>query len=91
MTNIEDYLLQRKEKEHLFIETLKIKKEIYDKYPVGGALHIVLDDGNLRNCYIECCLEDINKLKYDKELFLKCANNILKMSMRQRIKLYKAR
>lgn len=91
MIIIEDYLLQRKEKEELFKETLKLKKEIYYSYPIGGALHIVLDDGNLRNCYIESCIEDINKLNRDKELFMKCANNLLKMSMRQRIKLYKAR
>ena len=88
---MEDYLLRRKEKEELFKETLRLKREIYDVYPVGGALHIVLDDGNLRNCYIESCIEDINKLNRDKNLFIKCAENLLKMSMRQRIKIYKAR
>lgn len=88
---MEDYLLHRKEKAELFDETLKLKREIYDAYPVGGALHIVLDDGNLKNWCIESCIEDINRLNRDKELFLKCANNLLKMTMRQRIKIYKSR
>lgn len=81
----------RKEKEKLFKETLELKREIYNYYPVGGALHLVLDNGNLRNCHIEYCIEEINRLKHDKEIFLKCAHNLLKMSMRQRIRIYKAR
>jgi hypothetical protein len=85
-----DYALQQKEKHQLYKETLQLKHEIYSKYPAGGVLHIVLDDGNLKNSNIEWCIEKIEELEEDKELFLKCANNLLKMTQTQRLKLYKA-
>lgn len=87
---MEEYILKQKEKHELFQETLILKREIYKKYPVGGILHIVLDDGNLKNHHIEYCIEEIEKSEEDKELFLKCANNLLKMTQTQRLKLYKA-
>ena len=87
---MEDYILIQKEKHQLYEETLKLKREIYKKYPVGGVLHIVLDDGNLKNSNIEWCIGEIEQLEEDKELFLKCANNLLKMTQTQRLKLYKA-
>ena len=87
---MEDYAKQQKEKNQLFKDTLQLKREIYAKYPVGGALHIVLDDGNLRNKHIEWCIEEIEKLEEDKELFLNCANNLLKMTQTQRLKIYRA-
>jgi hypothetical protein len=85
-----NYTLLQKEKHELFQETLNLKRKIYEKYPVGGALHIVLDDGNLKNYNIEYCLGVIEELEEDKELFLKCANNLLKMTQTQRLKLYRA-
>lgn len=85
-----DYALQQKEKHQLFEETLQLKHKIYSKYPTGGVLHIVLDNGNLKNINIEWCIEEIEKLEEDKELFLKCATNLLKMTQTQRLKLYKA-
>jgi hypothetical protein len=85
-----DYALQQKEKHQLYKETLQLKHKIYSKYPTGGVLHVVLDDGNLKNSNIEWCIEKIEELEEDKELFLKCANNLLKMTQTQRLKLYKA-
>jgi len=87
---MEAYVMVQNEKKQLFEETLELKCEIYSKYPSGGALHIVLDDGNLRNNDIKWCIEEIEKLEEDKELFLNCANNILKMTQTQRLKLYRA-
>jgi len=85
-----NYILEQKEKHQLYEETLQLKHKIYEKYPVGGILHIVLDDGNLKNSNIEYCIGEIEKLEEDKELFLKCANNLLKMTQTQRLKLYRA-
>lgn len=87
---MKDYILEQKEKHQLYEETLNLKREIYEKYPFGGVLHTVLDDGNLKNCNIEWCIEQIKQLEDDKELFLQCANNILRMTQTQRLKLYKA-
>ena len=87
---MKDYISEQKEKHQLYEDTLNLKREIYAKYPSGGTLHIVLDDGNLKNSYIEWCIKQIDKLDDDKELFLKCANNMLQMTQTQRLKLYKA-
>lgn len=87
---MEDYILKQKEKHELFQETLILKRKIYEKYPVGGILHIVLDDDNLKNHHIEYWIREIKQLEKDKELFLQCANNLLKMTQTQRLKLYKA-
>jgi len=87
---MEDYILKQKEKYQLFQETLMLKHKIYEKYPIGGTLHIVLDNGNLKNSHIEWCIGEIEQLEEDKDLFLKCANNLLKMTQTQRLKLYKA-
>lgn len=86
---MEVYLIEREEKRKLFNETLELANKIYEINNVGGLLHIVLDDGNLKNNHIESCIEYI-KLSDDnnKDHYLKCANNILKMSQTQRLKLY---
>lgn len=88
---MDQYLIDRAEKHKLFAKTLELSRKIYDKNCVGGLLHIVLDDGNLKNNHIESCIEDIeNSNSEDKELYLKCAINLLKMTPTQRIKLYKS-
>ena len=73
----------------IFEETILIIKKIYKTYPTGGALHIVLDDGNTESHHIIWCLENsipnITKAK-DKKLFESCANNLLRMTERQRDK-----
>ena len=87
--DVEEFKIYQLGKQLLYKRTLELKSKIYAKYPVGGALHIVLDDGNIDNCHIECCMDDINALKEDREIFLECANNLLKMSKRQRYKIYR--
>ena len=37
---------------------LRAIKRIYNSFPTGGALHIVLDDGNLGDSHILWCLEN---------------------------------
>lgn len=39
-------------------ETAQQIKEFYIKQPVGGYFHIVLDDWNLQNSYVEFCLKE---------------------------------
>ena len=61
-------------------ETIELIKRIYKKYPCGGALHIVLDDGNDDDrCILWCLQHSILEAKKDKELFDKCAINLLKL------------
>lgn len=61
-------------------ETIDLIKQIYKKYPGGGALHIVLDDGNDEDRNILWCLQNsILEEKEDRLLFEKCAINLLKL------------
>ena len=61
-------------------ETINLIIKIYDKYPWGGALHIVIDDGNTEDRFIYWCIENsIRELTEDKELFVKCAISLLKL------------
>lgn len=65
-------------------ETIDLIKRIYRKYPSGGALHIVLDDGNDEDRSILWCLqnsiidEEFCK-KEDRKMFEQCAINLLKL------------
>lgn len=64
----------------LMRETIDLIKQIYKKYPCGGALHIVLDDGNEEDHHILWCLQNsIMEEKEDRPLFEKCAINLLKL------------
>ena len=60
--------------------------EIYKTYPSGGALHIVLDDGNTEDEFIRWCIE--NALKYveekDQWMFVRCAELMLTMPEHKR-------
>ena len=61
-------------------ETIDLIKQIYHKYPSGGALHIVLDDGNDEDRNILWCLQNsILEENEDRALFEKCAINLLKL------------
>ena len=65
----------------------KYKKALYDviakiyaKHPVGGALHIVLDDLNVNDKCIQWCIEDMDYPIYtvaDRQLFSRCAELLL--------------
>lgn len=64
----------------LMRETIDMIKQIYRKYPTGGALHIVLDDGNVDDSNIIWCLQNsIIAEKEDCRLFINCAVNLFKL------------
>lgn len=75
--------------EKLKNETIELIKQIYKKYPAGGALHIVLDDGNTDDRCIRWCLhnsipdENFTPVE-DREMFTRCATNLLKMRTERR-------
>jgi hypothetical protein len=73
----------------LFTETIELIKRIYKKYPGGGALHIVLDDGNDDDRCILWCLQnsipDKNFCKVeDRKMFEQCAINLLKLGAKRK-------
>ena len=75
--------------EQLKRETIELIKQIYKKEPVGGALHIVLDDDNVADHHILWCLQSsiINEEfcdKADREMFERCAVNLLKLGTKGR-------
>lgn len=80
--------LIRKENDFSDLHQTIIKqiKEILKTYPAGGALHIVLDDYNVDTHNIQWCINNaINSLEKDKQLFLDCANNLLKLTEQERL------
>ena len=73
----------------LRVKTIELIKQIYKKYPSVGALHIVLDDDNTDDEDILWCLqnsipnEKICK-KQDREMFERCAINLIKINENRR-------
>lgn len=63
--------------------------KIYARHPVGGALHIVLDDMNVNDRCIQRCLEYMDYPIYteeDRRLFTLCADLLLMLkSQRARV------
>ena len=69
----------------LYQKTISIMKLLFMNNQSGKYLHIVLDDGNLRDCDIEYCIDNmINKDVEEREPSLECARNLLKMTIAQR-------
>ena len=69
-------------KSELREEIISEIQEIYKTNPAGGALHIVLDDGNTESHFIQWCLANsIPKIEDMKvrELFVKCACDLLEI------------
>ncbi|MBR5817731.1 MAG: hypothetical protein IKY62_03695, partial [Clostridia bacterium] len=65
--------------------TIELIKQIYEKNAVGGALHIVLDDDNVRDTHIVWCLQNtIPDEKDDRKLYELCAINLLKLGTQGR-------
>jgi len=62
-------------------EVVGLIREIYKTYPSGGALHIVLDDGNTEDEHIQWCidnaLDDVEGK--DQWMFKRCADLLLTM------------
>ena len=67
-------------------ELIEAARDYYTKNPVGGSLHIVLDDGNLKDDSIKWCI-DYARGEGDEE-GAKLGEMILGASMTQRKKLY---
>lgn len=59
---------------------------IYAKHPAGGALHIVLDDGNTEDRHIQWCIDHLDEYaaKDEVPLFLECARLLLSIRERHR-------
>ena len=69
-------------KSELREEIISEIQEIYKTNPAGGALHIVLDDGNTESHFIQWCFANsIPKIENAemRELFVKCACNLLEI------------
>ena len=77
-----EYNLMQNEVEKLREEIISEIQEIYKTNPAGGALHIVLDDGNTDSRSIRWCLansiHEIEDMKV-RELFVKCACDLLEI------------
>jgi len=82
-------------KEAIIVDKFLIKQRIrelidiiYADYScVGGALHIVLDDGNIEDDDINCCLNNsIEKIseEEEKKIYIECAELLLKLSYSSR-------
>ena len=67
-------------------EVLPKVQEYYKDHLAGGNLHIVLDDGNVRDSDVMFCLERAKQKNDIKGIEL--ANLLLRMSTTQRRKLY---
>ena len=70
-------------------DTIDIIKQIYKKYSTGGALHIVLDDYNTDDEDILWCLQNSipdeeSCKKQDREMFERCAINLIKINENRR-------
>lgn len=66
-------------------EAIDLIVQIYKKYPSGGALHIVIGDGNTEDHHIYWCIENsIKELENDKELFERCAICLMKLGTERR-------
>lgn len=71
-----DHQLRARYKQALY----DVIAEILAIYPVGGALHIVLDDLNVKDRHIQWCIEDLDDPNYtdeDRRLFRRCAELLL--------------
>ncbi len=56
---------------------------------VGGALHLVLSDGNVNDSHVQFCLNAARERGDEKGIEL--AELLLRMSRTQRLKLYRAK
>jgi len=41
---------------------------LYERFVTGGAFHIVLDDGNIRDSDIEFCIDWLDYTEYNKDM-----------------------
>lgn len=67
-------------------EAKELLKKIYEKYPGGGAMHIVLDDGNYETrCIVWCLVNAVPEvLEEDRDMFVKMSEFLLDLPERKR-------
>lgn len=68
-------------------EVLPLVIALYERNCVGCCLHILLDDGNVKDSHALWCLEYAKEQKHDDCILL--AEKICQMSITQRMKLYR--
>jgi hypothetical protein len=68
-------------------EVLPLVKELYSRSPVGCCLHIVLDDGNVRDSDVAFCQQWALDRNHDD--CSRLASLLMQMSERQRTKLHR--
>ena len=68
-------------------EVLPLVIALYERNCVGCCLHILLDDGNVKDSHALFCLEYAKKESHADCVVL--AEKICQMSVTQRLKLYK--
>lgn len=64
------------------------KFRAYHQKPGNGAwglLHVVLDDGNIKDCFVQGCIDDIKKYHPEDTEALELAEILLKLSKTQRL------
>ena len=66
-------------------KAIEMAREYYGYNPVGGYLHIVLDDENVEDSNVEFCIKEAKK--YDDSEAIALGKFILNMPKAQRIKL----
>ena len=76
-----------KDNQNWFAQMLSLCKHYYESEPTGGALHIVLEDGNLQKNHIQWCAGYAAGCQ-DYEA-VDIANLMIAMTMKQKTKLYK--
>lgn len=60
------------------MELYDVIAQIYERNGVGGALHIVLDDGNTEDHHIKWCIENMDDYPEEEQrLYFKCADLLL--------------
>lgn len=63
------------------MEIIELINNIFNKYPLGGALHLVIHDGNVDDGTIKWCITEGIKTddsyEKDREMFIKCAEKLL--------------
>lgn len=63
------------------LELYDVIAQIYARDGVGGALHIVLDDGNTEDHHIKWCVEELMKARHypddEQRLYLRCAELLM--------------
>lgn len=68
-------------------DVVALAKAYYQRFPVGGNLHVVLDDGNLRLGFVQSCFDVA--MKEGDELGATIAYMMLQMTSSQRFRVYR--